>query len=133
METFNLKDDMKIFCVKAKSFPDGIKQAFGELIGKLSSAEGRTLFGISYREESGNIIYKAAVLESFDGEGQKLGCETFTIPKGDYLTERIQDWMKDESLIGVAFQKLTTAKFDYTFPCVEWYQDDDVLCMVRLG
>ena len=133
METFNLKDDMKIFCVKAKSFPNGIKQAFSELISKLSSAEGRTLFGISYREESGNIIYKAAVLESFDGEGQKLGCETFTIPKGDYLTEKIQDWMKDESLIGIAFQKLTITKFDYTFPCVEWYQDDDVLCMVRLG
>ena len=123
---------MKIFCVTAKSFPYEIKQAFGLLINKLSNVEGRTFFGIAYQSEQGDMIYKAAVLESFEGEAEKLGCEKFTIEKGEYLTETLKDWKKDESQIGLTFRKFSDSKYNATFPCVEWYQGDDVMCMVRL-
>lgn len=79
------------------------------------------------------MIYKAAVLESFDGEGEKLGCEMFTIEKGEYLAETLKDWKKDESMIGLTFKKLSDSKYNAIFPCVEWYQGDDVMCMVRLN
>jgi len=132
MKRFALEKQMNTFCIKAHSFPYEIKRAFAELIGKLAATEGRTFFGISYTDQSGEIIYKAAVLESFRGEGEGLGCETFVIPKGDYLTITIKDWKKDELQIGAAFRQLTATKFDFNFPCVEWYQGHDVMCMVKL-
>src|SRR6478752_6506240 len=107
MEIYTLKKDMEIFCVTARSFPYEIKQAFGALINLLSSIEGRTFFGVAFEDENGDMIYKAAVLESFEGEAEKLGCEKFIIEKGDYLTETIKDWKKDESQIGLTFKKFS--------------------------
>lgn len=132
MEIYHLKRDLKIFCVTAKSFPYEIKQAFGSLIDRLPTVEGRTFFGVAFQNENGEMIYKAAVLESFDGEAEKLGCEKFTIEKGDYLTERLKDWKKDESMIGLTFKKFADSAYNSTFPCLEWYQGDDVMCMVKL-
>jgi hypothetical protein len=132
MEIYNLEEDMKIFCVAAKSFPYEIKQAFGTLINMLPTIEDRTFFGIAYQNNEGEMIYKAAVLELFDGEGEELGCEHFTIRKGEYLSERLKNWKTDEGMIGMTFRKLANSNYDTTFPCVEWYQGADVTCMVRL-
>ena len=123
---------MKIFCVTAKSFPYEIKQAFGTLINLLPTIEGRTFFGIAYQNNEGEMIYKAGVLELFDGEGDDLGCENFTIPKGEYVTETLRNWKTDETMIGMTFKKLAHAAYDTMFPCVEWYNGADVMCMVRL-
>ena len=123
---------MEIFCITAKSFPYEIKQAFGLLISLLPSIEDRTFFGIAYQSKEGDMIYKAAVLESFKGEAEKLGCEKFTIEKGEYLTETLKDWKKDESRIGLTFRKFAESTYNATFPCVEWYKGDDVMCMVKL-
>jgi predicted transcriptional regulator YdeE len=133
MEVYRLKNDLKIFCVTAKSFPYEIKQAFGTLINKLPSVEDRTFFGISYQSSTGDMIYKAAVLESYQGEGEKLGCEPFTIKKGEYLAETLKNWKKDETQIGATFRKFSESTYHATFPCVEWYQGDDVMCMVKLN
>jgi hypothetical protein len=133
MQVYNLDKDRKIFCVRAEFFPFHIKEAFAELIHKIPSTDGRTFFGISYQDKSGDIIYKAAVEESFDGEGRTLGFESFLIKKGEYLVETVKDWKKDESIIGTTFRRLTNTEFDCTFPCVEWYQGQDVICMVRLS
>jgi len=133
IKIFSLEKDLNIFCVKAKSFPFDIRDAFSELIFKLDAGpEGRTFFGISYQDSFGEIVYKASVLESFEGEGKELGYENFTIPKGEYLSIRIPDWKKDKTQIGTAFRELTSTLFDFTFPCVEWYLGNDVLCMVKL-
>ncbi len=133
MEIYNLKNDLKIFCVTAKSFPYEIKQAFGALISMLPSIDDRTFFGIAYQNKVGDMIYKAAVLESFEGEAEELGCEKFTIEKGEYLTETLKDWKKNESMIGLTFRKFSESKYNATFPCVEWYKGDDVMCMVKLN
>lgn len=132
METYLLKEDLKLFCIKARSFPHDIKEAFDKLINLLPTTDGRTFFGISYQTSSGEIIYKAAVLESYEGEGVSLGCESYTVKKGEYLAETIYNWMKDVTSIGSAFRKMVDSRSDTTFPCVEWYQGDDVMCMVRI-
>ncbi len=44
--------------------------------------------------------------ESFPGEGKQNGCETFVIKKGEYWSELLTDWRKDESIVGKTFQKL---------------------------
>jgi hypothetical protein len=132
MENYSLKNDLKVFCVTAKSFPDGILQAFLTLEKMLPSIEDRTFFGLSYMKD-GTIVYKAAVLESYEGEGEKNGCETFTIKKGEYLTETIVNWRESIERIGYAFETLLAdPRLDTTFPCVEWYKDPDVMCMIRM-
>jgi len=106
MEIQTLKDDIKVFYIKAESFPAGIKAAHQKLHSLLPATDGRKFFGISYPERTGSIIYKAAVEESYPGEAEKLGCETFVIKKGDYLSKSLTDWRKDETAIAKTFQKL---------------------------
>src|SRR5205085_7028395 len=93
VEIYHLKNDIKVFCETAKSFPDGIQEAFITL-EKMLSKEGRTFYGISYKGKDGKIIYKAAVSENFEGEGEEYGFEPLTISRGKYLTETLKDWMK---------------------------------------
>lgn len=133
MEKYTLKEDVKVYCTAAKSFPDGIQEAFITL-EELLSKEGRTFYGVSYKSTDGFLIYKAGVSESFEGEAEKYGFESFTISKGEYLIETIFDWRKKIETIGMTFQTLLAdSRSDKTSPCVEWYKSDkEVVCMVKL-
>lgn len=134
METYNLKNDIKVFYVTSKSFPDGIMEAWDKINNMLQTKEGRIFYGIS-KPDNGVIIYKAAVAESFEGEAEKYGCETFTIRKGKYATETILGWMKKTEAIGKTFQSLLThPDLDKSSSCIEWYKsENEVMCMVRLN
>lgn len=134
METYHLSSDMDIFCVTAESFPDGIQAALDKLAHLIPTCEGRTWMGISRPDESGKIVYKAAVVEAFPGEGASYGCETFRIPPGEYATETIMGWREKLETIGPTFMRLLEhPQLDTNFPCVEWYRDErELLCMVRL-
>jgi hypothetical protein len=132
MHTYHLENDLSLLCVKAESFPHDIKKAFDQLVALISGIEGRTFFGISYQLPSDEIIYKAAALELTEGEGEKLGCETYLLKKGKYICETLHNWMKDPSSIGACFKKMIDTRTDTVFPCVEWYKGPDVKCMVRL-
>jgi hypothetical protein len=131
MEKYEWKEEVHLFCYTAKSFPEGIQEAFDTVQQNVSDCEKRDWYGISYMNEKGEIVYKAAVNKLSQDEQHEF--ESFTIKKGTYLSEHITDWMKDPARIGEAFQKmLADPRLDYTFPCVEWYHtNDDVLCLVR--
>ena len=118
----------------ATSFPDGIQAAYQKLHSLIGSPDGRKFFGISYPETPSKIIYKAAVEERYPGEGEQLGCETFVIKKGHYISIYIKDFMKDIPKIGQSFQELLAdQRIDPNGCCVEEYiNDKDVRCMVRL-
>lgn len=133
MEIFKLDSDLNLICVTAASFPHEIGLAFNSLLGKLKSSVGREFFGISYLDEKGGIIYKAAALETYPGEGIDLGLEKFTVQKGCYVMERIEHWRKDKDSIGAAFREMVNRFPDTNFPCVEWYQGEEVRCLVKLG
>ncbi len=134
MEIQNLKDNIKVFYVKAPSFPDGIMDAYQKLNSLLPSEAGRTFFGISHGAQNGSIICMAAVEESFPGEAEKLGCDTFIIKKGYYLCETLVNWKENPSVIGKTFQKmLTDPRIDRNGYCVERYlNESDVVCMAKL-
>lgn len=134
MEHYRLEKDISIMCVTAKSFPDGILEAFRTLEGIHPSIASRTFFGISYMDEDGKIVYKAAAEEAYTGEASKYNYETFIIGKGEYFTETIYNFMQDSNLMEDAFNRLlATPRLDKTFPCVEWYINDrEVRCMVRI-
>src|SRR5687768_7007146 len=123
MDEFLLKEDVKLFCVTAKSFPNGIVEAFQTLENIRPEICERPFYGISYQNTKGNTIYKAAVAEAFEGEGKKYGLETFIITKGEYLTETLFDFMQHIDIIPNTFKKLLADyKLDNSFPCIEWYK-----------
>jgi hypothetical protein len=106
MEKYWIDRDIRVFYVTATSFPEGVGGAFQKLLSFLPKPNERILYAISFPNERGQIIYKAAVEESFPGEGEQNGCETFLIKKGEYWSEVLPDWRKDESIVGKTFQKL---------------------------
>ena len=80
--------------------------AFEILEKKVNTKKGRSLFGISYPGRDGEIIYKAAASESYNGEAEKFGCESFTIKKGTYNAIFISDFMNNIADIGKAFNEI---------------------------
>ena len=124
-----------MLCVTASSFPDGIMAAFDKLNALIQSSTPRRVFGISYGDEINNIIYKAAAEENSTDEATRLGCERFTIKKGEYISEYIEDFMKNIPAMGQAFREMCRDKrIDSNGYCIEMYLNNnkDVLCMVKL-
>jgi len=133
-EVFRLTREIKILCVAATSFPDGVMGAFETLHRKIPSKENRTFYGISWMGKEGNILYKAGVTEIEHGEADKLRCEEFTIRQGEYLSVIIPDFMKNIPAMGESFRRLLAdPRVDKKGYCVEiYFNDKDVRCMVTL-
>lgn len=134
MEQLSLDKDIKTICITAKSFPMGVLAAHKTLHALLPSMDGRQIFGISYGNTEGGIVYKAAVEELFEGEAQKHDCESFVIKKGAYISETLVDYQKDTTAIGISFQRmLTDPRLDKEGYCLEIYiSDKEVQCLVKL-
>lgn len=133
MEIFNLTTDLKVFGKQVKTFPNGIKEAFDELIAMVPDGMQRSHFGLSYITADGKIIYYAASQEKQEGEAEKLKCERFIIEKGGYLTVTIKDWMKKtDSIKNVFGEMMKDSRVDKTKWAVEWYKnDDEMMCMLK--
>lgn len=134
MHTYQLDNDIKLFCVRAKSFPDGVLAAHQQLHAAVPMGEGRKYFGVSYPEGKGKMAYLAAAEEMVEGEGNKPEYEYFTLKSGTYIYTDIKDFRKDIPAIGQTFNKLlTNPDIDPQGCCVEWYTNqNDVRCMIRL-
>ncbi len=134
METYILENDIKVFCVTAKSFPNGIMEAFEKLHASVKTGDRGRQFGISRPNSKGQIVYKAALEELREGDAERFGCEPFVIKKGSYIFVDSLNFMKDLPSIGKAFHELTSQPgIDPNGYCVEWYlNQNDVRCMVRL-
>ena len=134
METITQDNDVKVFYVTAKSFPDGIMESYDKLFALVPPSSDRKYYGIS-RPENGSIVYKAAVEEIAPGEAEKFNLDTLVIKKGNYICTTLNDWMKDTSEIGRIFSELLTQPgLDPEGYCVEdYFNDKDVKCMIRLN
>lgn len=134
MENYTLQQNITVIYVQADSFPAGIKAAFDKLIAVTGTAENRQLFGISFPDKSGQVIYRAAAAEKFSGEAATLGCESFTIEKGTYSSVLIKDFMNNIPAITKAFSELLThPSLSPSGYCLEIYEGErDVRCMVPL-
>lgn len=134
MENYILQQDIHVIYIEAGSFPAGIKAAFDKLMAITGTAEKRQLFGISFPEKNGQIIYRAAAAEKFSGEAAVLGCQSFTIEKGTYSSVLIKDFMNNIPAIAKAFTELLTHPLlSSSGYCLEIYEgENDVRCMVPL-
>lgn len=133
MKTILLENDIPLLCIRAKSFPDGIMDAFGELERIAPASATCRHFGISHGSENG-IVYFAAADAAGAGEALRQNGIPFTVKKGTYRAVDIPDFMRDPSQIGKTFQQLTALPgLDPEGCCVELYLNDtDVRCMVRV-
>ncbi|HTF80837.1 MAG TPA: hypothetical protein VL947_03895, partial [Cytophagales bacterium] len=107
MIQLRLEADIKIIYKQARTFPEGIQEAFETLEKLLPNPNERTYYGIS-KPLYGVIEYKAGVEEAYDGEAKTLGLEMFVLPKGEYAAETIHNWKDTPQQIGIAFEKLLT-------------------------
>ncbi|HZI53431.1 MAG TPA: hypothetical protein VFD56_07005 [Chitinophagaceae bacterium] len=135
MEKYELIKDINVAYVPATSFPEGIKAAFEQLESLIPPEENRTVFGLSWPDKNGKIMYKAAVEEKYKSEGNNYGLESFVIKKGSYMSELVENYAADLSRIGDTFQQLLKLPdIDPKGYCLEWYKGcDDVLCLVKLN
>lgn len=132
MKEYTFTEDVALIAVTARSFPEGIGEAFNTLMRMLPDSQERVFFGISYPDQEGGLLYKAAVSQAFDGECEQYDCETFVLSKGKYLTETVKNWRGQEEKIGLTFRKLGDSRSDTVAPGIEWYQGEDVMCMLKL-
>jgi hypothetical protein len=134
METYNLKNDLKVFGTEVATFPLGIKEAFSALLNLIPDGFKRSYYGISYMDEKGKIIYMATAEEKNKGEAEKYNCKRYTIEKGEYLAEEISDWLKKVDCIKDIFHDMMQdARADNTKPVVEWYKTQtEMLCLVKM-
>jgi hypothetical protein len=134
MEEIMLDQDIKVFTIAARSFPEGVMEAHTKLHSMVPFSSERRYFGLS-RPENGQIVYKAAAETLTQDETQEINLENMVIKRGTYMSIMIEDFMKDIQRIGEAFKEiLTHPAIDPEGYCVEWYiKDKDLKCMVRLN
>lgn len=132
MDNYFLKNDINVFYVTASSFPQGITDAYNKLVSAVPNGGERMLVGFSCPNEEGNIIYHAAMVEEYSGEGMQYGFASFIIPKGKYVTETIENWKQKEAAIEHTFRKLVRQP-TAVCPCVELYKGENMICLVKVG
>ncbi|HEY3403156.1 MAG TPA: hypothetical protein VGK59_07205 [Ohtaekwangia sp.] len=132
MEKFRIDEPIHVFGFEVKSFPLGIGEAFDSLIDKVPDGLARPYYGISYCTDSG-VVYLAAALEKFAGEGKQLGYDVYTIASGSYDAITVPDWRtKTESIKDVFMELMKDNTPDKDSPCIEWYKnDDEMVCLVK--
>lgn len=133
MEEFTLNEEIKVMCVAAESFPDGIAAAHQKLDTIAPVASDRRHFGLSWGSGDGTV-YKAAAEEKEAGEAERLGLETFTIRSGKYAGEIVENFMQNIPKVAETFKKLLAhPELDPNGYCLEWYLSyRDMKCMVKL-
>jgi hypothetical protein len=133
MERYTLQNDVKTFGFPVPTFPLGIGEAFEKLLKMVPGGFNRSYFGISYMNKSGQMIYNATALETYEGEGDQYQCKTYIIGKGEYITKTLHDWRKNTVCIKDVFRDIMQdALADTSKPAIEWYKnEDEMLCMLQ--
>lgn len=132
MKELILPADIKVYRLKATSFPGGVLQAHQQLHEKAAPGN-RRFYGISHPWD-GVIMYWAAATELYDGELEGKGLEPFVIVRGKYVYKDVHHFMQHPAAIGDAFSELLEdSRIAHDGCCVEEYMnEDDCRCMVRI-
>jgi len=133
METYNLKNDLKVFGKEVRTFPLGVAEAFHDLLTMIPDGSHRAYYGLSHIDEMGKIIYKAAAEENYAGEAEKYNCKRYLIEKGEYLAVSITNWRDNTDCIKDVFHDMMEDdRADKTKEVVEWYKTEtEMLWLVK--
>ena len=133
MKTRILEEPIELLCIRAKTFPEGIMEAFQEIKNRFGDQAGKECFGFTMQGESG-LIYWAAIRRSAVTLSEQEGLELLTIEPGTYATQSIDHWQSKIELIGQTFEKLfSNEEVDPKSPGIEWYQNEnELVCMAKM-
>ena len=133
MKIHTIEKDIKVVCLTAETFPEGIMAVHEKLHSMLPYSPGREYYGISWSNAKSGIIYKAAsnILKE---EETELGLELFTLKKGKYICETIKDYQQNIPAIKATFAKLLAdPRIAPDGFCLEAKMiEKDLWCMVKL-
>ncbi|MEP6512402.1 MAG: hypothetical protein ABJA79_00940 [Parafilimonas sp.] len=73
IEKYNLKDDIKVFGVEVKNFPEGIGEAFDKLVNMLAEGLERSFYGIS------EIMRKSLYIKRLPKKNIKVKQKSITV------------------------------------------------------
>ena len=134
IEEYLLSKNIRTFCITADSYPAGIEKAHQQLKALFPDATNRNFYGISCPNKKGEIIYLAAVEESFEGEAEKFNCKTLILKSGTYISGFLPDYEREIQNVSATFSiLLKDPRIDPKGYCVEVYVGEkDMRCMVRL-
>lgn len=133
MEKYTIENNLTVFGNEVNTFPNGVAETFNELMKQLPPGDERPYYGIgNYR--NGKMVYIAAALETFEGEGKKYGYHNYTINKGEYLAETLMDWTSNTHRIKDVFATIVKdERADSTKPAIEFYTNmKEMVCMVMM-
>jgi predicted transcriptional regulator YdeE len=133
MENVKFDKDIKVFGIDVKTFPNGIGDAFDELIKKTGDCAGdRNYYGIS-EFKNGKMFYYATAQEEAEDEAKKYNYESYTIERGEYFTEVLKNWKQKTNCIKDVFiEMMKSDSVNKAKPCIEWYKnDEEMLCMMK--
>ncbi len=122
MKEIKIESDLNLICVRAKTFPQGIEEAFKTLESKVPNRKERECYGIYGKNENG-ITYRAGMLKKINDEDVKYGLENYTIEKGTYLGITINNWKTNIPKIGQTFDKIAEdERVEKNSPSIEVYK-----------
>ena len=133
MKEINLESDLKLICVRAKSFPQGIEESFKTLVSKIPTQKERGCYGI-YEESKNGITYRAGMLKKSEDEDVKYELENYIVKKGNYLGVTINNWKSNIDKIGQTFDEMAKDdRVEKNSPSIEVYKGlDDMICMMKM-
>ena len=133
-QTYKLQNDVKTFGFRVETFPNGIGEAFHQLVKLFPAGERRSFYGLVESGKNGNISYYALAEEKFDGEAKRYNYPVKVIEKGNYLAVPVKDWRsKTDSIKDIFAEMMEDDRVAKGKPCVEWYKsEDEMLCMVPI-
>jgi len=108
------------------SIEEQAPEAFKKLEAKLSSLRGKKFYGVMIVDE-----YRACVAIESNVDTSFLPCLTWTIPGGNYVRRKIQNWEDNLKLIGPIFEELCQrSDFDTSRSCIEYYRSQKELLLM---
>lgn len=132
MEKYIQQEDIKLYGIHVKTFPEGIKESFDILMEAFGDSQ--SYYGVSWVSKDGSIQYYSSVSVPDCSEAKPAIYERLIISKGNYTISTIFDWLsKTDSVKDVFHELLGGACPCKERPCIEWYKsDEEMLCMVRM-
>ncbi len=113
-------DDIQVMYLRAEGGPTGARAAFEKLEAKLPALRGRKFYGTYQSGE-----YRACVALLPGDDARQLGMETWVIPGGLYVREKMTEWSSRLPEIGSTFVAMADrekARMDTTRPSIEFYR-----------
>lgn len=109
-----------------KPIPEQASLAFDKLEASLTSLKGRHFYGAIVEGE-----YRACVALRPEDEPGNLFHPTWTIPRGEYVRQKLADWEHHRELVGPTFGRMRELRdFDPSRPCVEYYRSQRELLLM---